>query len=904
MLQTIARHYRKMMTWRIVTAYIVTLITMVIGARFVNISFLAQLAPSAKEALSVMWQVHAAVITIGFTGLAIAFQLLADPQLSPGPARRAVIRRIRFNQLLTVGISSDIATGLAAIWFQSHTNVLLIFLLAFVPSVLAIGITYAYSAYLFGRPHEVENLTINDLLETVRATARHLVNYNKRSRKLSEVASGLPNVVLESPGDVSLVPSTRVQLKGPAQSGIVQDVDPKKIEQISKILMATVALEEFKPGEFGPVAHLRVRPGSKISAGASVLDLYSSQEVPRKSLDQLEKMVVGAISVSDEVDDPAGLLLRALEDLQEVLMTSMQAARYPSIRRGFKHYRKIVSTVREAMEEESRNLAAYSYETDWRWLDSHVWELNDVAARVGERVAMEAIGAVYGRCVDALSSTDVGFFVSQAQNYSQIWSSLLVKAGENKNALEHLLVSLQNLTEFTVPLRAKHEQQVDRLTGVALGVWTAVLSEAYEKGEKEWASRALGFQSRLFRFGAKSTQMRSQVQQSAILVIAWLLYRKEVLGADTDADIGEIIASVRIDFSHSNSILLAAMEARRDDNYDIIRRWEMSTALPLEMRVVRAGDFVTRAGLLLLAKFPPLAPGSISREFYNYALTAAEQVESLKASFDPQWGINEEHLDTLPAILDLLIERYQRESQQRLTGAALNSDRVSSFIESLAQETQKPSSLLKIVDVDEVLVDPGNSRVWGHRLTAPKLFFVETEVHGDPHHLGQQVGRMIRASEEALALTQLLAWGTSASLSFARTVQKVSKWAAAAKQPLVVVFGSYETASMLNYDYDNSTVTVGGSTIDAAQVYVHDDIEEHIALLDQTKTPHLIRQPEQNGGLEPVEGTRISVSVIDSHAVDAEGTPMVEIEFGSLVKAVHPDIVEVEFIRIDDLPSD
>ncbi|USX49476.1 hypothetical protein [Lentzea sp. HUAS12] len=913
MLETVARRYRQMMTWPIVGSYIVIIVLGVVGARYVNVDFVAHLAPNSKDALSVMWQVHAAVISVGFTGLAIAFQLLADPQLSPGPARRAVIRRIRFNQLLAVGISSDIATGMAAIWFQSHANVLLMFLFAFVPSVLAIGITYAYSAYLFGRPHEVEKLTIEDLVSTVQATAKQLAGYNEKARALAESASLLSNVVLESPGSDKAKSVMSVRLAGPPQGGVVQDVDLKKIEQISVLLSSTISLEKMEaeaddPIEFveadGPIAFIKAQPGSNASAGASIVDVYGIDKVPLRARNQLQKLAVSAVLVSSSVDDPAELLLRALEDLQEVLMSAMQAARYPSIKRGFKHYRRIVLAVREVMEE-SGDLTTSSYETNWRWLSTHVWELNDVAARVGDRVAMEATGAIYGRCVDALSSTDIGFFVAQAQNYFQIWSVLLLKAKENENALEHLLVSLQNLTEYTVPYSGNHNRQhVDRLAGAALEVWTTILRDAYDKGESVWATRALGFQSRLFRFASESVKMRSRVHQSSILVIAWLLYRQEILEDDTGAEVGEVLASIQPDFMYPNSVLLAAVEARREDSYELIRRWEMSTSLPLEMRVVRAGDFVLRAGLLLLAKFPPLAPGSVPREVYDFSLAANQQVGPLRESFDIRWGISKDTLSNVDMILGLLIERYQGESQQQLKIAALDDERIAKFTEAVSAEVQKVSNLVRFIDAEQVIHDPANSRVWGHRLTVAKLFFVETEVLGDPGFLGQQVGRMIRANEEALALTQLLAWGTSTSLSFARTVQKISKWVATASDPLVVIFGSYEAASMLNFNHEGSSVTVGGATVAAMQLLVHDDIEEHIALLDRTKIPRLARFPEVGGVLKPIDGDRISLSVVDKGEVDSDGAPAVEIEFGSSIQTIHPSDIVVDFIRIDDLPAD
>ncbi|NGY59211.1 hypothetical protein G7043_09780 [Lentzea sp. NEAU-D13] len=907
MLEAVVQSYRKVMAWRVVGSYVIIVLATAVGARFIEVGLFASLAPSARDALSVMWQVHGAIISVGFTGLAITFQLLADPQVSPGPARRSVMRRIRFNQLLVVGIASDIATGMAAIWFHSHANVFLMFMLAFVPSILAIGVTYAYSAHLFGRPHEVEDLTLDDLIATIRDTARQLACYNEKASKLDEVVRKLPSIALGRNADPSSVPTLVVRVPEPVPPGLIQGFDTKKLEQISSLLVSAGAMKDIQSGESkSPVAYLRAHLGRKPLSGHGVIDVFNIDHLPDRVRDQLEKLAASALVVVDKADDPALLLLRALEDLQEVLIVAMQAARYPSVKRGFEHYRKIVVSVRSVMEGASGRLAVDSYETNWRWLDSHIWEINDIAARAGERVAIAATGAVYGRCVDALSSTDIGFFAAQAQNYSQLWSTLLLKADENENALEHLLVSLRDLTEYTVPYRVKHEEKIDSFAAAALGVWISILSEAYEKNKDQWATRALTYHSGLYRFTAKTSQMKSEVQQSAILLIAWLLYRRDTFGVDTGGAISQVLSSIKLDFSDMNSALRAAVGARRSENYDLIRRWEMTSAMPMyEARLVRASEFVFKAGILVLTKLPPLAPGSVPREFYDYSLAAGQYIEPLKSEIDPSWGIKEEYLDTVASALKLVIERYRGESQQRLKAAKLEEERVSKFLEALADEVRQSSRLLELVEPSEdQQVDSENSRVFGQRLSVPKLYFVETEVHGDPDHLGANVGRMIRVSEERLALIQLFSWGKSTSLSFVNSARKISRWAELASAPVVLLFGSYDVASLLNFNYDTSTIKVDGVTIEALQVYVLNDVEEHIALLDRAKLPRLVRRPEQGGSLKEIEGTQVSVSVVDKGDTDSDGVPSVEVEFGSLVQPVHPEITEVEFIRITDLPTE
>lgn len=638
--------YRKLMSWRVVVPYcVLLLIALVVLGRGLSITFLPSLAPQARDALSVMWQVHATIVSIGFAGLAITFQLLSDPPVSAGPARRSVIERIRFGQLLMFGIASDLATGAAAIWFPSDANVLLMFFLAFLPSIVAIAVTYGYSAYLFVRPHEMEQLTVRDLISSVKKNATQVAGNRVKNFALAEFIKDIPHVTLH--GIFNPVnPECSIHYQG--RPGIVRELNFNRIKEFSVALSATIAVYDTSKGKPGYlIAHIRIRVGDRVDPRTVLADLYNASQLSETQRERLAKMLSGAISLTEGVNISVGeSIVRELADLQEHVISAIQSNRYGRVKRGFDYYGQIISAVRGVVVDHSED-SAFESGNDSRALITHLWEVNDIAVRAGERLAIEATEAAYGRCSDALHCLDVDFFSSSIRSYQQIWSALLPKDVSNKNALEYLLVSLQNLTEYTIPwVVIKDESRAIQFARTAANTWLEIVKEAYDEGSKTWASRALGYQSELFRYNCRKKNFRDEVQQSAIVLIAWLLYRQEVQGAQTAIDVKGVL-----DKAFFGSVLTDAVITCRRENSSIIRRWEMQDSLPLQMREVRASEFLAKAAILVLAKSSNAVPVNVDSDLHDFAMYALSQVDSLRNVWDPDWGVPSASLDLVEELL-------------------------------------------------------------------------------------------------------------------------------------------------------------------------------------------------------------------------------------------------------------
>lgn len=147
---------------RLATAGLIASVLLVLGSS-ARVNFLSQWQPLENDASIAIWQVHAAFTSIGFAGIAIAFQVLADPPLTDGPARRAVIEHLRYSCLLAQGVLANLLLGVVAVWLRSDLNVAMTFALILVPSVLTTAFAYVRLAQLFAHPHVLERLTFDDL---------------------------------------------------------------------------------------------------------------------------------------------------------------------------------------------------------------------------------------------------------------------------------------------------------------------------------------------------------------------------------------------------------------------------------------------------------------------------------------------------------------------------------------------------------------------------------------------------------------------------------------------------------------------------------------------------------------------------------------------------------------------
>jgi hypothetical protein len=136
-------------------------------------------ANSAANAVGLMWQVHASFVSIGFAGLAIAFQLLTDPPLAIGSARRLVVEHVRFAPMLALGIGSDLVIGLAAVTV-ANTITVVVLMVVMAMSLVAVALAYWRMADLYRTPSFIERSTLANLKEEVGKAAQAVEDSRRR----------------------------------------------------------------------------------------------------------------------------------------------------------------------------------------------------------------------------------------------------------------------------------------------------------------------------------------------------------------------------------------------------------------------------------------------------------------------------------------------------------------------------------------------------------------------------------------------------------------------------------------------------------------------------------------------------------------------------------------------------
>lgn len=857
-----------------------------------DVEFLTFLAPDDREALSVMWQVHATLVSVGFTGLAITFQLLSDPPLTAGPARRSVISRLRFRELLTFGAVSDAAIALTSIWFHNDANVVAMFVLAFLPTIAAISITYAESARLFGRPHEIEQMTFDDVRIAVRAKAKVLSKTHVRNRTIHAAVENMSNVSYRVPDGDQRTPYPITYSR---KTGVVLDIDLTKLTDLSRRLAGMVQVVEGQSDS--PIACLRIGIGDTLEPGTVVAEVYGTPDSWDRQVGRLEELLANAIALSDKGKSDAGsALAHEIEDLQDDLISAIHGTRYGSVRRGLDYYSKIISDVREEVSDPFGHSTAFGYGGDWDWLTVHLWEINDAAAAASERLASEAIEASFGRCVDSLENYDANFFRTVMQSYVQIWLKLLRSPRDDEGSKEHLLVSLQNLTQYVLPASGGTDEQVVQRVGIANEIWLEIVKTAVDEGNK-WASRALAYHSNMFRLddGRSVDSPRALVQQSNLMLLAWLLYIQSVEKVNNDSAVVEVLDSLS-----SERILMNIAAVSDGRRHAMLRDWEMRGALPLRTKILSTSEFLIRAALLALARYSTATPSEFGIDLYHFALRAKNSIDEFRDSWRPDWNIPVNRLIAVEGALDQIIENWRRKSLAALKLAPLGKDRVEAFKSAFSDGLRESARPIRIFDIEPKRTSAAPIvETMGGRTRVPKYYFVQTDVYADPVNLGASVANFALSLEADRIIFRCVEYGVSRSLRLAEIQDYVLSWIGTAIDPAILVLNSHQVQVAVGL-HTGTSVILGGRAIPAMVVYPDREIDEHLVLVDRGRSPRVVRSPEVKAGTEPIAGDHVSIGIFDIGIEAEDGTPIVEIEFGTHAEWSSPVDSSVQFIRVVD----
>ena len=341
----------------------------------VQADFIPSWKPDARSALEVMWQVHATLIAISFSGLAIAFQLFADPPLATAPARRSIIQYLRFTRLLVFGAVSSAALGATAVWLSSDANVIFAMATFVAPTIITIALAYGYTAKLASNPLLVEQLTVADLLGRITDVAQHIVEARRQNQRFS---CKLKEFGLNSRFDLMPSASTRHDVHHLGPRGTVTEVRLDALRGVLRWLSSQISFSQIDSLDGTQSVHLSilVSPRDKVRTNQRIATVLAPSPLTAEQLREAELRVRAAVRVGGPTDSqPDDEFRRELADLQDNLIDAIHGGRYSRAARGFEYYAITLDAAAQTTSTSPSSASGFAGDStsfgDWSWLAEH-----------------------------------------------------------------------------------------------------------------------------------------------------------------------------------------------------------------------------------------------------------------------------------------------------------------------------------------------------------------------------------------------------------------------------------------------------------------------------------------------------------------------------------------------------
>lgn len=854
-----------------------------------RLSFLTPWAPREDDALIAMWQVHAAFISIGFAGLAIAFQVLAEPPLTAGPARTAVVHHLRYRELLAHGVTANGLIGISAIWLRSDANVAIGGALLFAPSVALTALAYVRLADLFADPDIVERMTLDDLklrvqrallgspfkqaADELKAAIDARENWHRRPRRgLAERRSDL--------------------VRHDRAAGIVTAVRVSALEQGVALLDAEgpAVVSDHTAKEVGatdPTAiAIYVSPGDRVHHRSVLAEVFLPNiDIPQAVREKASVAFRNAFVISPTQADPVEVLKGDLSHLQDSIIRAIREGSLARVQRGYRYYAEVIRD------------AGGAAGPSWRWLERQTWEIDDTAVEGGGRMSMLSIEAAADRFRSGVVRGDDVAMAAALSAYVHLWERLLMlPAIESKYAKEYLLVSLQNQCELYLPTQSVGG--VPDLQAAARCVWAFVeLAKAsIDRNATEDADRVLGYVSGLFRYGnAEYAPVRRQVAAGLLALGAWVLYLRTERG-EVNGNLGRIVGLL------AEMPVMEALKILegREEFAGRWRFWETEDALPLEVSTLSIDTYALQAGLLGLRARPRFVLADDDSESLGERLLG--QVDAIREA----WPLDVARGDELRALQDALtraLEERKRAASAELAERSLDAGKVSAFRARFGEALASPrrlSDLFAMATAGDHATEM-ERRLLFLNLIVPRVFLAtHSRVLADPTALASSMaGAMVRAEDEAI-LHHCRMVGVSTKVDMASVADATARVVASMSRPLVVLMNSGEVIDLLATNHEALWVRVDDKVAPAFALYGVESTEQ-VLIVDLDLAPALRREAEEKDGLEEVAGADVAVGIFEDVPWDPDGDePKVRVETGEWIQWFVPTQLAAHFLSVHD----
>lgn len=846
------------------------------------------------SAAGVIWQVHAAFASIGFAGLAIAFQVLGDPPLSAGSARQAVVTDMRFGPLLFSGVAASGVIGIVTLWLANPGTLAVSFVFVLAPSVLIVGAAYARLATLFTSTQRVEGLTLAELKVRVRNAAAKAAKQEQSDRETERRIDGARGLTSGSLPSRTGLGTRRVQ--NHHYRGVVTSVDIGPMVFAADHLGWAAHEGAHEVGlatyEYPQRISVRARPGKQYRPGDTLFEMHAWPGIDEADWEAISRQLLSGLRFSDDQSGDASVVFAEdMSALQDSVLAAVRDHQIARVGRGYLYYQETIHEARGSTGATHLGLK------DPRWFERQLGEIDSAAARSTGRMAFVAIADAERMAYDAVRTQDLPWLRSSLLRLQRIWS--LLPTTEETGALyarENLLVSLQNLGEFAIPYSFSD-------AGAAFAsrqlIWSfvSIAKNSIDVGDVTTAERVLGYMGGLYDTGPRETseQLGVEVAVGQAAVLGWILFSRERNRHDPPYPVS-LDGFPRRHYPPDMVLVLRAYETYRDEAP--WAHWETEGALPLRVHVLEFERYFRQAVLLLAANGRLRLRSSTVRVEDRYLL---QDTRASSSAIERHWSTDEhDELQLEPVLthIDRLLEQMERDRNELLASAPLSSSRVAVFHRSIIDTMQSAPRLATFLQISPLSGPPDDQGLIGQILRGlPRDFFVESDVIASPSELGHQVAAAVLRNQDLGILTVLLAEHSQVELTSDGLQESIHQFAEPLTDPVLIYNGQSTIEEVLTVDFlEDGGVTLAGYP--AFAMYVGDTaFPGDVILVDRDSVSDFDFLPEDKEDLTKLPEAQLAVGILEEPV--EQGIATLTIEYGQVGRWVrgNPSVTPIRVIQ-------
>ncbi|WP_162598789.1 hypothetical protein [Nocardioides gilvus] len=835
---------------------------------------------SADAAVAgVIWQVHAAFASIGFAGLAIAFQVLGEPPLSAGSARHAVVTDMRFGSLLVSGVTASLVLGIVALWLASPSTILVSFVPVLTLSMLIVGAAYARLAVLFTSTQRVERLTLTELKARVSKAATKAATQevsDLATERLIDSERGLVSGSLPSASGLGVR-----RVRNPHHRAAVVRLNVGPMVHAADYLAWAAHEGSSENGsatyDYRQRISVLARPRRQYRPGDVLFEMHDWPGVDDDVWKAITRQLLSGLTFTDDQSgDAAVVFAEDMSALQDSVLAAVQGHQIARVRRGYEYYHETIHEARAATGSTHLGLK------DPRWFERQISEIDVAAVESSGRMAFVAIADAERMAFDAVKTEDLTWLRLALDRLERIWA-LLLKA-ERPDALharENVLVSMQNLAEFAIPFSFSGPDQSAFASRQLVWCFTSIAKKAIAVSDIATAHRVIGYMGGLYDTSPRlrAEQRGVEVAAGQAAVLAWVLFSRDKDPRDPPLELS-LDSFPRRHYLPDMVLVLRAYETYRDEAP--WRHWETEKALPFRTYTLEFERYFREAVLLLTAD------GKLRLNAASVDPDDRYLIKDMRATAEVaqvHWPVDrpdDASIARVSAKLGELLVRMKQQSNDLLATTPLSVRYIAEFHESIVETLISAPGLASFLELPSLTGPPSDHGLLGHILHGiPKDYFVENDVIASPANLGHEIGAAVLRGQDIGVLRVLTMGQTPSEVAADELRETLDQVARTFIDPVIVYNGQPEVEEDLSLGFkEDGKATLAG--YEAFALYVGDSaFPGDFLVIDRQTVPAFEFLPEENASLTKLPEAGLAVGIRED-GQNAEGHPILTIEYGQL----------------------